>query len=91
MFRMWYQDSRAAIICIQSGFYTSSAYDHYSRVSICMGICSYFRGRLNFHEMLNVEVRTVQTLRYIIQEEMKNEDNTKYKAAEIVEDELIGG
>ena len=56
-----------------------------------MGICSYFRGRLNFHEMLNAEVRTIQTLRYIIQEEMKNEDNTKYKAAEIVEDELIGG
>lgn len=51
-----------------------------------MGICSYYRGRLSFNEILNMPIDYIHTLEYLIWKHRN--DNKDLKAAEAMEDEL---
>ena len=51
-----------------------------------MGICTYYRGRLSFTELMNMPIDYIHTLEYLI---YKHKDDDKgLKEAEALEDSL---
>lgn len=53
-----------------------------------MGLCSYYRGRLSFTELINMPIGTIQTLNYLA---LKHRDDQKeLREAEAMEDVIEG-
>lgn len=53
-----------------------------------MGIASWFRGRITFFELLDHDIKYLQTLKYIMYIESRTKQGKDAKAGEVLEDEL---
>lgn len=54
-----------------------------------MGIATYYRGRISYNEVLELEMKHFQALRHEMYLESLKEGNSESKAAEMLEDELL--
>ena len=51
-----------------------------------MGICTYYKGRLSFNELINMPIEYIHSLEYLIYKH--KDDHKDLKEAEALEDQL---
>lgn len=56
-----------------------------------MDLASYYRGRLSYTEVLNLEMPHLMSIRYMRYKEVQSNDGQTIKEAEIIEDHIMEG